>query len=79
MTLWVTNNASRTNRGSLAQIDHKTGKPGKEIPVKDPMYLTPDEGSAIVVDEAFSQLDYGAAIGMVAPAPAPKVFELEHR
>ena len=43
-TLWVTNNAERTNKGSLTPIDPKTGKPGKAIPVHDPynMYFSPD-------------------------------------
>jgi YVTN family beta-propeller protein len=58
-TLWVTNNASRTNKGSLTPIDPTTAMPGKSIPISDPynMYFMPDGSSAIVVDEAFKQLD----------------------
>jgi YVTN family beta-propeller protein len=59
-TLWVTNNAERTTRGSLTPIDPKTGKPGKEIPVHDPynMYFSPDGKSAIVVEEAEKRLAF---------------------
>ncbi len=59
-TLWVTNNAERTDKGSLTPIDPKTGKPGKAIPVDDPynMYFTPDGKSAIVVAEAMKRLDF---------------------
>ncbi len=57
-TLWVTNNAERTTKGSLTPIDPKTGKAGKEIPVHDPynMYFTPDGASAIIVEEAEKRL-----------------------
>ena len=59
-TLWVTNNAERTNKGSLTPIDPKTGKPGKEIVVHDPynMYFAPDGKSAIVVEEAERRLAF---------------------
>ncbi len=59
-TLWVTNNAERTNKGSLTPIDPMTGKPGKAIPVDDPynMYFTPDGTAAIVVAEAHRRLDF---------------------
>jgi YVTN family beta-propeller protein len=59
-TLWVTNNAERTDKGSLTPIDPKTGKPGKAIDVDDPynMYYTPDGKSAIVVAEARKRLDF---------------------
>jgi YVTN family beta-propeller protein len=59
-TLWVTNNAERTNKGSLTPIDPKTGKPGPEIPVNDPynMYFSPDGKSAIVVEEAEKRLAF---------------------
>ena len=57
-TLWVTNNAERTTKGSLTPIDPKTGKPGTAIPVHDPynMYFTPDGKSAVVVEEAEKRL-----------------------
>ena len=59
-TLWVTNNAENTNKGSLTPIDPRTGKPGKAIAVDDPynMYATPDGKSAIVVAEARKRLDF---------------------
>jgi YVTN family beta-propeller protein len=75
-TLWVTNNGNRWHpQGSLTPIDPKTGKPGKSIPVTDPynMYFTPDGSSAIVVDEAYRQLDFRdphtMALKSVLPAP----------
>jgi YVTN family beta-propeller protein len=59
-TLWVTNNAEGTTKGSLTPIDPMTGKPGQPIPVDDPynMYFTPDGRSAIVVAEAHKRLDF---------------------
>jgi YVTN family beta-propeller protein len=59
-TLWVTNNAEGTTRGTLTPIDPKTGKPGAPIAVDDPynMYFTPDGKSAIVVAEAHKRLDF---------------------
>ena len=59
-TLWVTNNAENTTKGSLTPIDPRTGKPGKAIAVDDPynMYSTPDGKSAIVVAEARKRLDF---------------------
>jgi YVTN family beta-propeller protein len=65
-TLWVTNNAERTGKGSLTPIDPKTGKPGPEIPVHDPynMYFSPDGMSAIVVEEAEKRLAFREAKSM---------------
>jgi DNA-binding beta-propeller fold protein YncE len=59
-TLWVTNNAERTTKGTLTPIDPKTGKPGKPIDVHDPynMYFSPDGKSAIVVEEAEKRLAF---------------------
>ncbi|MDX1375800.1 MAG: YncE family protein [Burkholderiales bacterium] len=59
-TLWVTNNAERTDKGSLTPIDPMTGRPGKPIAVDDPynMYFTPDGTAAIVVAEAHRRLDF---------------------
>ncbi len=58
-TLWVANNASGTDSGSLTPIDPKTGRPAHEIAVDDPynMYFMPDGSSAIIVDEAY--IDFG--------------------
>jgi YVTN family beta-propeller protein len=58
-TLWVANNAERTELGSLTPIDPRTGKPGAAIAVDDPynLYFTPDGKSAIVVAEAKRRLD----------------------
>ena len=59
-TLWVADNAERTNQGSLTPIDPRTGRPGTAIPVDDPynMYFTADGKSAIVVAEARHRLDF---------------------
>jgi len=59
-TLWVANNAERSNKGSLTPIDPLTAKSGKAIPVDDPynMYFSPDGKSAIVVAEALHRLDF---------------------
>ncbi|MET3133032.1 YVTN family beta-propeller protein [Oxalobacteraceae bacterium GrIS 1.11] len=59
-TLWVANNAERSNNGSLTPIDPRTGLPGQQIPVDDPynVYFTPDGKSAIVVAEAMHRLDF---------------------
>jgi len=59
-TLWVTNNAEGTDKGTLTPIDPMTGKPGAPIAVDDPynMYFTPDGKSAIVVAEAHKRLDF---------------------
>lgn len=59
-TLWVANNAERSQAGSLTPINPQTGKPGKSIPVDDPynLYFTPDGKSAIVVAEARKRLDF---------------------
>jgi YVTN family beta-propeller protein len=60
-TLWVTNNAERTTRGTLTPIDPNTGKPGgQEIVVHDPynLYFSPDGQYAIVVEEAEKRLAF---------------------
>jgi YVTN family beta-propeller protein len=59
-TLWVTNNAENTDKGSLSAIDPKTGKVARTVPVNDPynMYFSPDGKSAIVVEEAFKRLAF---------------------
>lgn len=59
-TLWVTNNAEGTTKGSLTPIDPRTGKPGMAVDVDDPynMYFSPDGKSAIVVAEALKRLDF---------------------
>ena len=70
-TLWVTNNAERTTRGTLTPIDPKTGKPGgKDIVVHDPynMYFSPDGQNAIVVEEAEKRLAFRD----------PKTMELQY-
>ena len=55
-TLWVTND----DGNSLTPIDPLTGKPGKNIAVRDPynMYFTPDGKYAIVVAEKMERLDF---------------------
>jgi YVTN family beta-propeller protein len=65
-TLWVANNAERSDQGSLTPIDPLTGKPGQAVPVDDPynMYWSPDGRFAIVVAEAFKRLDFRDARSM---------------
>jgi YVTN family beta-propeller protein len=65
-TLWVANNGSRRNSGSLTPIDPKTGRPGNTIPVDDPynLYFTPDGRSAIVVAERHKRLDFRDPVTM---------------
>jgi YVTN family beta-propeller protein len=42
-TLWVTNNAERTDKGSLTPIDPKTGKPARDSRRRPyNMYFSPD-------------------------------------
>jgi len=64
-TLWVANNGTGKN-GSLTEVDPKTGKPGRQVPVDDPynMYFMPDGSSAIIVDEALRQLNLRAPATM---------------
>jgi YVTN family beta-propeller protein len=59
-TLWVANNAERTEEGSLTPIDPRTGRPGRAVTVDDPynMYFSPDGRSAIIVAEAKRRLDF---------------------
>lgn len=59
-TLWVANNADHSTKGSMTSIDPWTGKPGQHITVDDPynMYFMPDGKSAVIVDEAYRQLDF---------------------
>jgi YVTN family beta-propeller protein len=81
-TLWVTNNASRTNKGSLTPIDPTTGMPGKSIPISDPynMYFMPDGSSAIVVDEAYKQLDLRdpQTMALKSVIPTPTCHGINH-
>ena len=58
-TLWVANTANQTKEGSVSPIDPVTGKPGEKIPVNDPynIYFMPDGSAAIVVAEAYHQLE----------------------
>ncbi len=69
-TLWVANNAERSDNGSLTPIDPRTAKPGQAIPVDDPynVYFSPDGKSAIVVAEAKHRLDFRS----------PKTMELQY-
>ena len=65
-TLYVANNAENSNKGSLTEIDPKTGKPGRTIAVDDPynMYWSPDGKHAIVVAEAHRRLDFRDPVTM---------------
>jgi YVTN family beta-propeller protein len=81
-TLWVTNNAEGTTKGSLTPIDPKTGKPGAPVDVADPynMYYTPDGRSAIVVAEALKRLDFRdpATMKLQYSIVAPKCAGINH-
>ncbi len=81
-TLWVTNNAERTTKGSLTPIDPKTGKAGKAIDVDDPynMYFSPDGKSAIVVAEALKRLDFRdpATMRLQYSIPTPQCAGVNH-
>ena len=81
-TLWVTNNAERTTKGTLTPIDPKTGKPGTAIAVHDPynMYFSPDGKSAIVVEEAEKRLAFRDPRTMQLQyyIPTPKCAGINH-
>jgi YVTN family beta-propeller protein len=81
-TLWVTNDAQASKKGSLTPIDPKTGKPGKAVPVMDPynMYFMPDGSSAIIVDEAYKQLDLRdpQTMALKATIPTPTCSGINH-
>jgi len=81
-TLWVTNNAEHTDKGSLTPIDPKTGKPGPAIDVDDPynMYFSPDGKSAIVVAEALKRLDFRdpKTLKLQYSIPAPQCAGINH-
>ncbi len=81
-TLWVTNNAERTTKGSLTPIDPRTGKPGPPIAVHDPynMYFSPDGKSAIVVEEAEKRLAFRDAktMEMQYLIPTPRCAGINH-
>jgi len=81
-TLWVTNNAERTTKGTLTPIDPKTGKPGTAIAVHDPynMYFSPDGQHAIVVEEAEKRLAFRDAKTMEFRffIPTPRCAGVNH-
>ncbi len=60
----MANNAENSDKGSLTEVDPRTAKPGKTIPVDDPynMYWSPDGKYAIVVAEAHKRLDFRDAV-----------------
>jgi DNA-binding beta-propeller fold protein YncE len=80
--LWVANNGSRRNSGSLTPIDPKTGTPGNAIPVDDPynLYFTPDGRSAIVVAERHKRLDFRDAqtMALQQSIAAPNCSGINH-
>jgi DNA-binding beta-propeller fold protein YncE len=55
-TLWVNNDLGN----SLTPIDPRDGRPGKPVRVLDPynLYFTPDGGSAVVMAEQYSRIDF---------------------
>jgi YVTN family beta-propeller protein len=80
-TLWVANNGTGKN-GSLTEVDPKTGKSGRQVPVDDPynMYFMPDGSSAIIVDEALRQLDLRdpATMALKSSLPTPTCPGINH-
>ncbi|HZZ93932.1 MAG TPA: YncE family protein [Usitatibacter sp.] len=81
-TLWVTNNAENTDKGSLTAIDPKTGRIDHTVKVDDPynMYFTPDGKSAIVVEEAKKRLAFRDPHSMKLQyyIPAPGCAGINH-
>jgi YVTN family beta-propeller protein len=72
-TLWVTNDARGSKKGSLTPIDPTTGKPGPPVAVTDlyNMYFLPDGSSAIIVDESLKRLDLRDPQTMVLKSTIP--------
>ena len=81
-TLWVTNNAENTDKGSLSAINPRTGKVERTVPVDDPynMYFSPDGKSAIVVEEAKKRLAFREPQSMKLQyyIQAPKCAGINH-
>jgi YVTN family beta-propeller protein len=81
-TLWVANNADRSTKGSMTPIDPWTGKAGAQILVDDPynMYFMPDGSSAVIVDEAYRQLDFRdpQTMQLQAKLPLPECQGVNH-
>lgn len=81
-TIWITNNASRTYRGSLTPVDPETGKPGNAVAVNDPynMYFMPDGSSAIIVDEALKRLELRdpQTMALKSVIPTPTCHGINH-
>lgn len=81
-TLWVANNADHSTKGSMTLIDPWTGKAGKQITVDDPynMYFMPDGSSAVIVDEAYRQLDFRdpQTMGLQTKLPVPECQGVNH-
>jgi YVTN family beta-propeller protein len=81
-TLWVANNADHSTKGSMTPINPWTGKPGQHITVDDPynMYFMPDGSSAVIVDEAYRQLDFRdpQTMQLQAKLPVPECEGVNH-
>jgi YVTN family beta-propeller protein len=81
-TLWVANNADHSTKGSMTPINPWTGKPGQHITVDDPynMYFMPDGSSAVIVDEAYRQLDFRdpQTMQLQAKLPVPECQGVNH-
>jgi DNA-binding beta-propeller fold protein YncE len=77
-TLWVTNDLGN----SLTPIDPRTSRPGRPVPVTDPynLYFTADGRRAIVVAEAYRQLDFRDPHSMVLrrSLPVPTCPGVDH-
>ncbi len=81
-TLWVANNADHSTKGSMTPIDPWTGKAGQQITVDDPynMYFMPDGSSAVIVDEAYRQLDFRdpQTMALQGKLPLPECQGVNH-
>ena len=77
-TLWVTNDAGN----SLTPIDPRTGRHGRAVPVRDPynLYFTADGRRAIVVAEAYRQLDFRSphSMRLTRRLPVPGCAGVDH-
>jgi DNA-binding beta-propeller fold protein YncE len=51
---------NNTEGNTLTEIDARTGRPTRDIPITDPynLYFTPDGAKAIVVAERYQRLDF---------------------
>jgi DNA-binding beta-propeller fold protein YncE len=77
-TLWVSNDLGN----SLTPVSPVTGRPGRQIPVRDPynLYFTADGRRAIVVAEALRSLDFRDphTMRLITTLPVPSCAGVDH-